>query len=228
MKWYKYDIKNFTDDEYCKWYSLMSEDKQHHVDRFRFLDDKKCTVAGEMLARQAIDEWCAIQQNSIEFAVGEQGKPYALGLDVEFNISHSGDMVVCAVDNHPVGIDIEKIRPIDLSITKHNCTDEQLLYLFEHPPTDADFTYTEDADILTRFLSFGLQKKHVENVLEQELWEKIIILPQIVYCEFLMINTQLQYAIISKYIIFNYLCKELLSISRLIEVLYFGDHNLFL
>ena len=60
MKWYKYDIRDLTDTEYNKWYSLMSEDKRHRVDRFRFLDDKKRTVAGEMLARgrfAGIDSW---------------------------------------------------------------------------------------------------------------------------------------------------------------------------
>lgn len=159
MKWYKYDIKNFTDDEYCKWYSLMSEDKQHRVDRFRFLDDKKCTVAGEMLARQAIAEWCGVQPEIIRFAVGEQGKPYAVGLCVEFNISHSGDMVVCAVDDKPVGIDIEQIRPIDLSVAKHVCADDELIYIFGHKPTEKDFVYTEDMETLTRFFELWTKKE---------------------------------------------------------------------
>lgn len=156
---FKYDIRDLTDKEYTYWYSLMNADKKKRVDRFRFLDDRKRTVAGEMLARQAIAEWCSVQPDSIEFAIGEHGKPFAVGLDVEFNISHSGDMVVCAVDSHPVGIDIEKIRPIDLSITKHICTHEQLLYIFRHNPTDKDFTYTEDADILTRFFELWTAKE---------------------------------------------------------------------
>jgi 4'-phosphopantetheinyl transferase len=33
-----------------------------------------------------------------------------------FNISQSGNWVVCATDNHPVGIDIEQIQPIDFQI----------------------------------------------------------------------------------------------------------------
>ncbi len=36
------------------------------------------------------------------------GKPYLDG-EQEFNISHSGDYVLCAVDEKPLGIDIEKI-----------------------------------------------------------------------------------------------------------------------
>ncbi len=151
MKWYKYDIRDLTDAEYNKWYSLMNTDKQRRVDRLRFVDDKKRTVAGEMLARKAIAEWCGIALESITFDIKEHGKPYAKDLAVEFNISHSGDMVVCAVDDKPIGIDIELIRPIDLTVAKRICTDDELLYLFGHTPTEQEFTYTTNTEILTRF-----------------------------------------------------------------------------
>ena len=159
MKWYKYDIRDLTDAEYNKWYSLMSTDKQQRVDRFRFVDDKKRTVAGEMLARKAIAEWCGIAPESITFGIKEHGKPYVKDLAVEFNISHSGDMVVCAVDDKPIGIDIEQIRPIDLSVAKRICTDEELLYLFGRRPTEQDFTYTIDTETLTRFFELWTAKE---------------------------------------------------------------------
>ena len=159
MKWYKYDIRALTDAEYQKWYSLMSEDKQQRVDRFRFIDDRKRTVAGEMLARKAIAEWCGVAFESIVFDVNDYGKPFAIGLDVEFNISHSGDMVVCAIDDKPIGIDIEQIRPMDLTISKRICTDDESLYLFGHIPSDQDFTYTTDTKILTRFFELWTAKE---------------------------------------------------------------------
>ena len=159
MKWYKYDIRDLTDAEYNKWYSLMNEDKQQRVDRLRFDDDKKRTVAGEMLARKAISEWCDVAPENITFGIKEHGKPYAKDLAVEFNISHSGDMVVCAVDDKPIGIDIEQIRPIDLTVAKRICTDKELLYIFGHTPTGNDFTYTTDAKILTRFFELWTAKE---------------------------------------------------------------------
>ena len=159
MKWYKYDIRDLTDTEYNKWYSLMSEDKQQRVDRFRFSDDKKRTIVGEMLARKSIAEWCGVVPESITFGIKEHGKPYAKDLTVEFNISHSGDIVVCAVDYKPIGIDIEQIRPIDLTVAKRICTDEELLYLFDHTPTDQDFTYTTAPEILTRFFELWTAKE---------------------------------------------------------------------
>lgn len=159
MKWYKYDIWKLTSADYAKWYTLMSKVKRARVDRFRFTDDKKRTVVGEMLARKAIAEWRNVPAESIVFDKTESGKPYAKGLPVEFNISHSGDMVVCVVDEKPVGIDIEKIRPIDLNLAKHICTDEELISLFGHTPTEQDFAYTTDQELLTRFFELWTVKE---------------------------------------------------------------------
>lgn len=96
----------------------MGRDRKLRVDRFHFEDDKKRTVAGEMLARKAIKEWCKVDAESIVFDKKEYGKPFAAGLAVEFSISHSGNVVVCAVDDEPIGIDVEQIRPVDLAIAK--------------------------------------------------------------------------------------------------------------
>ena len=159
MKWYKYDIKDLTENEYNKWYSLMSEEKQLRVDKFRFEDDKKRTVAGEMLARKAISDWCSVLPQSIVFENDEHSKPYAKGLSVHFNISHSKDMVVCAVDDKLVGIDIEKIRHIDLAVARRICTEEELCYIFGHTKDNQDFTLLADNEVFKRFFEIWTAKE---------------------------------------------------------------------
>lgn len=159
MKWYKFDIRDLTAADYGKWYALMNREKQARVDRFRFEEDKKRTVTGEMLARKAIAEWCDVSAEGIVFDKTETGKPYAKGLPVEFNISHSGDIVVCAVDDKPVGIDVEKICPIDLMVARLICTDDELSHLFGHAPTEQDFIYTTDQELLVRFFNLWTAKE---------------------------------------------------------------------
>ncbi len=44
----------------------------------------------------------------LKICTAQNGKPYLDG-EREFNISHSGDYVICAVGKNPVGADIEKI-----------------------------------------------------------------------------------------------------------------------
>ena len=151
MKWYKYDIRDLSQDGYEKWYSLMSVDKKQRVDRFRFADDKKRTVAGEMLARKAIAGWCHVSEEEILFDKLEYGKPFAIGLDVEFNISHSGDLVVCAVDDKPVGIDVEQIRPMDFEVIKRICMEDEIAYILEDNLRNDIFCKITDYLVLTRF-----------------------------------------------------------------------------
>lgn len=48
----------------------------------------------------------------IELAGGEHGKPRLVGGELEFNLSHSGEIALVAVSaEHPVGVDVERAKP---------------------------------------------------------------------------------------------------------------------
>jgi 4'-phosphopantetheinyl transferase len=68
----------------------------------------------------------------LKFDYNEYGKPCILEpKDIHFNISHSGDWVVCAIDNKPIGIDVETIKPIDLNIARRFFTVEEYNHLMK-------------------------------------------------------------------------------------------------
>lgn len=159
MQWYMCDIRSVRSEDYEKHFRLMCEEKQRRIQRFRSTEDKKRSIAGEMLARRAISKWCAVTEESIILATNQYGKPFAVGLPIEFNISHSENLAVCAVDHYPVGIDIERIRPVDLKIAKCICTDEELVYLFQHIPQESDFAKTPDETTLIRFFELWTTKE---------------------------------------------------------------------
>ena len=59
-----------------------------------------------LLARAVREHWGLIELP--EIARGPHGKPYFPGLEqYQFNLSHSGNYVVCALGRTPVGIDIQ-------------------------------------------------------------------------------------------------------------------------
>ena len=159
MKLYQYNIRELSDKSYVHYYSLMSKEKKRRVDRFRFEDDKKRTVVGEMLARQSISEWCGVPEESIVFEIAEHGKPYAKDLKVEFNISHSADMVVYVVDDNPVGVDIEKIRPVDLNTAKRIFSEEEIRCVFECIPNAEDYNHYLNDAVLQRFFELWTKKE---------------------------------------------------------------------
>lgn len=129
MKYKTINISNVSDDEYRKWYSFMGAEKQNRVNRFRFIDDIKKTIAGDMLARTMIAHCCNVNYQDIVFYKNKYGKPFVKELPIEFNISHSNDLVICAINDTSIGVDIEKIRLVDLNIIEKVCCKDELKYV---------------------------------------------------------------------------------------------------
>ena len=99
--------------------SKVSPEKRERVGRFAHRRGAVNTLMGEIMARYMVCARTGLQNNELKFAVGEYGKPYLLNdLDIQFNISHSGDIIVCAVSAEPVGIDVELIKPINLKLAE--------------------------------------------------------------------------------------------------------------
>lgn len=91
--------------------------------------DNNFSSISEWLARKIISETFHIKPHEIKFDNNEYGKPYAVNLDIYFNISHSKNYIICAIDKNPIGVDIEKIRPLKDSVLKVFCTDKELDYI---------------------------------------------------------------------------------------------------
>ncbi len=170
MTWEKYDIRNLSEEEYQKWYSLMNDDKKIRVDRFRFADDKKRTVAGEMLARKMIADECKTEAEKITFEKNEYGKPFAVGLNIHFNISHTGNYVVCAINNNPIGIDIEKLRDYKPNTARRVCSDEEILLIekSENPAEEFIKIWTKK-EAFAKFSGTGLTEKSIKQNLKNNI-----------------------------------------------------------
>ena len=53
-----------------------------------------------------------------------KGKPYIIGTN-QFNISHSGNLIVCAFSESKIGIDIEKIRNVNIENFRSYFSDDE-------------------------------------------------------------------------------------------------------
>lgn len=111
--------RNLHKEEFEQLSSYVSCEKRERIRRFRRFEDTQRSLLGEVLARYAICKRLGIKNNEITFGQNEYGKPVLTDLSsIHFNISHSGDWVVCAIDNNPIGIDVESIKPIEFSIAE--------------------------------------------------------------------------------------------------------------
>lgn len=91
------DVSALWEEEtYRKYYHMVPAHRQEKADRLMRQEDKALSIGA----------WCLYQQMQ---------KQYGLSEESLFNLSHSGNCVLCSVDdcsdgNHQLGCDLERIR----------------------------------------------------------------------------------------------------------------------
>lgn len=93
---------------------LLSVQERDRAGRFARRDDAARYIVGHARLRQWLGRRLGIAPRALRFSENAYGKPMLDGLPSapRFNLSHSGDWVLIAIDAHsPVGVDVEAIRP---------------------------------------------------------------------------------------------------------------------
>lgn len=115
MTVYAYNCAAVRDGDYLRMLDRVSAERRAQAARFVRREDGVRSVCGELMARTLF----AARHPGRECAIvkGEHGKPaVADSPDFHFNVSHSGDWVVCALADRPVGVDVERIGRDGLDI----------------------------------------------------------------------------------------------------------------
>ncbi len=69
------------------------------------------SFTASLLLDETIRLCCPSVPRPLDIAANENGKPYLTAApDVHFSLSHSAAWAVCAVSDHPVGVDIQQCR----------------------------------------------------------------------------------------------------------------------
>ena len=122
------------DDIYAQLLTLVSEEKRNRAGRFRFIKDAQRTVLGDVMARSAICRHIGVRNSEIVFIANRYGKPLLQRPEgIHFNIAHSGNWIVCALDHTHVGVDVEVIKPIEMAIAKRFFSMREYRFLMQQP-----------------------------------------------------------------------------------------------
>lgn len=115
--------------------SVLSEERQRKIWKFRCKADQKRSILGEALLKYMLWEHYGLLGKEIHFKYGKFGKPFLAGVDgIYFNLSHAGKWVLCGVGSVPVGVDVEG-EVSDFMLIAESCfTKEEYEYLIGHPP----------------------------------------------------------------------------------------------
>nr|WP_176523427.1 4'-phosphopantetheinyl transferase superfamily protein [Bacillus mycoides] len=109
------------------------------------LCDINRTLIGDLLIRSLVCQKYKMNNEEIKFIYNEYGKPFVQNFsDFHFNISHSGEWVVCATANSNVGIDIERVSDIEALKLANDFFSEEEFYDLSNMNSDEQINYFFD------------------------------------------------------------------------------------
>ena len=128
-------------ERYAAAYDAVSPARREKADRLRFEKDRRLSLGAELLLRHALraNGLCAAPTE-----YGAQGKPCFKDGGVFFNLSHSGEYVICALAPCEVGCDVEKLAPVNLNVARRFCRRE-------YDDIFAQETAEEQSDLFFRY-----------------------------------------------------------------------------
>ncbi|MEI6286013.1 MAG: 4'-phosphopantetheinyl transferase superfamily protein [Bacillota bacterium] len=115
------------------------------VMRYRHTQAKLRALTAALLLANVVNNYSQVNFTQAVITENEYGKPDIAGLpDFHFNLSHSGSWVVCAIDNSPLGVDVQEIcQRTDLEIAERFFSAREasaLRVIPEHRQRDLFFT----------------------------------------------------------------------------------------
>lgn len=111
-------LEGVAEHEWPALYGQMDPQRQGRCGRYRRQTDRRLCVLADALVRHALGQVTGQDPASIVFRLQEGGKPFAPGLSVQFSLSHSGSLALCATAPFPVGADLQRHRPLSPALTR--------------------------------------------------------------------------------------------------------------
>ncbi|MCR6642594.1 MAG: 4'-phosphopantetheinyl transferase superfamily protein [Sporocytophaga sp.] len=108
-----------------RYMQLMPADIQDKIRKFHHKEDADACLIGRLLLLECLKNYGFGPDLLQRIKYTNYKRPY-LEERVDFNISHSGTVIVCAAsDKVKIGIDVERITPIELEDFKFQMTAEE-------------------------------------------------------------------------------------------------------
>ncbi len=93
-------------------FKLLTPDEQQRATRFHFLIHRQRFIIARAILRLILSQYLTTLAHHHRFSEGKYGKPYIRQSALQFNVSHSHDMVIYGLTlNQDIGVDIEKMEP---------------------------------------------------------------------------------------------------------------------
>lgn len=127
----------------ANWNKLIQKiPPHHHPDIHKFIQpaDRHRALFGKLLLIHGITLMGRLELKSLPLHYTDFNRPYFKNEQIDFNISHSGEFVICAfTQKGRIGIDIEKINAIHLEEFTSVMTEEQIVFIKQSTAPELEF-----------------------------------------------------------------------------------------
>lgn len=132
--------QDVTQEEFEKDLHLLPEWRQEKALRFRFLLDRVLCTKAYLLLKQGLSSTFGITGNP-EFLYIDHEKPVLKDFpDIHFNLSHCKKGVLCVIDRHEIGCDIEEIeQKLDMDLCRHCFSESEIAEILSSPSPCTQF-----------------------------------------------------------------------------------------
>lgn len=98
-------------------HELLDSAERRRARMFRAERDRRRFVVAHAALRIILAEYAGLEAHRVKLTVREGGKPIlasdGVSSELHFNLSHSGDLALCAIADREVGVDLEPIKHHD-------------------------------------------------------------------------------------------------------------------
>jgi len=109
--YYAFNNKLLNSEAYQEYLKRMPDDVVCKILRFKRWQDAQASLFGKLLLQDGLKSML-LSYDLTNVKYNKYGKPF-INRDIDFNISHSGKMVVCAISTEgEIGVDTEELKPI--------------------------------------------------------------------------------------------------------------------
>lgn len=130
-----YLIKNIDSYDNNRLFSFLKHirpNKRKRIQNYSNIKRKKQAILGEILLAELLKKYYHIDYKNCLIKENKNGKPYITNYNLYFNISHCNNIVICALSRNEIGVDIEKIRTINLNTISYFANKKEQEYIFSN------------------------------------------------------------------------------------------------
>ncbi|MGV8905889.1 MAG: 4'-phosphopantetheinyl transferase family protein [Acetobacterium sp.] len=111
----------------------VTAERREKILRMKSIQAQALSMGAEILLQKALFKSFGIKKE-LPIKMAAHGKPGLVNISgIHFNLSHSGNYAVCALSRTDIGVDLQKIRLLNLELAKRYFAKDEVKWLLDLP-----------------------------------------------------------------------------------------------